>query len=112
MTPEEHRKLDAEVAEKVMGIEHDFENCHWCQSKDPYARGNPHIDHYSTDIKAAWRVVEKQWEDRRRKLCLWRGYSGDWFARFDNPASMDYGSKVSAETAPEAICRAALEAVK
>lgn len=114
------RELDALVAERVMGLtsfKHDGYDgeCAKCGFEwDPH-RGGPGTacpipDPYSTDIAAAWEVVEK--------LCA----SGKGFT-LEHPgfspgtpdihvfASFGMSPYMVAETAPLAICRAALKAV-
>ena len=114
------RRLDDEVAEKVMG---------WTLSKGSLGLGSTAINrkgglagimldaipHYSTDIEAAWEVVEKidawncevtrQHEDSPAEYeCILMMASKEdrscWKGRFS----------AKAKTAPEAICRAALKA--
>ena len=92
------RELDAEVAEKVMWADLDLTDYH-------IERAVP--DCYSTSIAAAWQVVEKMKldspmvrydayrdDDRPRWTCAINGVRGD------------------ANTAPLAICLAALKAVE
>ena len=113
------RELDALVAEKVMGYDHGIAGCRWCQKditgSDPYPRRNPHFDHYSTDIKAAWEVVDKghlygdcirQWP--RDGEMVWQIGSPWW-----DLGRRDGGFLVIAEadTAAHAICLAALKAI-
>jgi hypothetical protein len=89
------RALDAEIAEKVMGYDISF---------------SP-LPHYSTDIAAAWLVVEQM-----REMGYWPkvSYLVDW----DTVAKWHVDFLVSpntayqtADTAPLAICRAALACV-
>ena len=112
MTPAEHRELDAEVAAKVMGLTVKEalvagtrqDRRWWTWNGEPSARMEL-LPAYSTDIAAAWLVVEKLRAD---------GYSFKiyvdfvlWMVRFGAKADvlMWYGD---AETAPLAIVRAAL----
>jgi hypothetical protein len=109
------RELDALVAEKVMGY--------------PGAAvggwSNPHVTPlpYSTDIDAAWSVVEHMARDGFA-FSLWRsdGNGSRSLAGFNcplgpcekhgNPYDNWHGSRdIRADTVPLAICRAALEAV-
>jgi hypothetical protein len=99
------RELDVLVAEKVMG---------WTNLRTTKAgmrRGTPaeypHIGHevppYSTDMSAAWEVVEKMREREgyagvESNHDLWEASMGPWYV-------------ATAETAPLAICRAALAAI-
>ena len=83
------RDLDALIAEKVMGSEN---NC----------------PHYSTDITAAWEVVEKF-----HKIDVSHTFDG-WFCSIDT--SDEYGqngtwSHAQGQSAPHAICLAALNVV-
>ncbi len=80
------RDLDALVAEKVMG-----ETCLFTAPA------------YSTDIAAAWQVVDKL---HALSFYLEVGSAG-WMARFANISA----TEASAATAPLAICLAALKAV-
>lgn len=108
------RELDALVAEKVMGWEavheHDFRDGgkQWLGTRSDGAKMVP-LPHYSTSIAAAWEVVAHlrslasyvRWELRGDRhdyncyFCLGRGV--EWVEDID--------------TAPHAICLAALKAV-
>lgn len=117
------RELDALVAEKVMG---------WtaCDANEAYPRwmhGDPGDEfaeagrgrgcaplttawrvpysRYSTDIAAAWEVVEKVRGDRDVWL-QWDSETSIWGCQF-----FSGGHECFADTAPLAICRAALKAV-
>jgi hypothetical protein len=99
------RELDALVAEKVMGLQ-------------PLRREVPpdpgaflDLPHYSTDIAAAWEVVEKL-TGRRDKdigfaLTVNPGTIGTSFSALDGTEHWH----VNASTAPLAICLAALKVV-
>lgn len=72
---------------------------------------------YSTDIAAAWQVVEKMRTDGWR-FDLYDSFAG-WRATFGRPGGIDRGENMWVlrasdrhETAPEAICRAALAALE
>jgi len=109
MTPEDidnlqaGRELDALVVTEIMG----YEGC-------VLAHGDSTFPPYSTDIAAAWLVVEKlsalklraQIEDSDGKswTCTFHKWIGAPFC-WD-----DVGSSI-ADTAPLAICRAALRAM-
>lgn len=82
------RELDALVAEKVMGIgKLEFDAYYGPQHR------------YSTDIAAAWEVVEKLAKPLK---VVWTGKV--WVCEvFGEPCSQEAG------TAPLAICRAALK---
>ena len=116
------RELDARIATEVMGLKpcdkwtdanmgsaggpckvHGTFNkpIPWepCQC---YPVGNPH--HYSTDIAAAWEVFE--WLAAKTGWCLGRDIQSGWVVD-DRPF---YDDTTWAETAPLAICLAALKA--
>jgi hypothetical protein len=127
------RELDALVAERVMGWTH----------VGPHPWGKPHgvppegrvynerfgeasrpvglveVPAYSTDIAAAWQVVEKirntdeapdqtYWNFTDCSGCGWRAEVLQVLTENDMPHLVAYGV---GETLPEAICRAALAAV-
>lgn len=109
------RERDALVAEKVMG----FTVTDWPTGKSfPVTsaiaagvlseRQESRIPHYTTQIAAAWEVVEKL---RREKMLVTvvSDEDGGW-----NAEMWDYNNRQSgevfAESAPEAICLAALRA--
>lgn len=100
------RELDALVAEKVMGWTVALEDRGPCRVWRPHensAERSQPIPPYSTSIEAAWEVVEKM---RQREF----GFSLNdawiaWFLAAPNEYQAD------ADTAPHAICLAALKAV-
>ena len=104
--------LDALVAAKVMG---------WAR-KGPYlvpleltarlleAHQVPDVPCYSTDITAAWRVVEKMKDDGDVFIEWWR--DGEWTVARKPLGFRGEGDVISAPTAPLAICRSALLAVE
>lgn len=85
------RELDALVAEKIFG---------WSKSD---LEINEDISHFSTDIAAAWEVVERL-RSRGYRFEVRSQPQGFW---------VYFGEEMSAEapTAPHAICLAALKAV-
>jgi len=111
------REMDAIIAEKVMGAK-----IQWIDLSPPFGRGrnlfygegepneNQPIERYSTEISAAWGIVEKMREHNSfgpRSFWLWSSLGSlvTWHADFyDEPTQ---GSE--ANTAPLAICRAALK---
>ena len=112
------RELDALVAEKVMGIKlchHELHEtrptCKYCHLnkgfwQPKWGRIEP-PRHYSTDIAAAWEVVETF--AGKVYVGMARGkYSGDWKAVIGDRVRPSY--EIEAETAPLAICLAALKA--
>lgn len=102
------RYLDAMVAEKVMGWRHDpgtYEGSRYLL--DP-AGARSAIPNYSTDIAAAWEVVEKL-KGATAHFQL-QSIPGGWSTRiFRVPAGLS--NEEIADTAPMAICLAALKAV-
>lgn len=119
------RELDALIAEKVMG----WENVHKHGSRlvgiPPTQPGIPvclaggEIPPYSTDIAAAWEVVEKLQKDNPFwKTSNYEGWMNfnlgpttgndgfGWYANFGDSNTIAYG-----KTAPHAICLAALKAL-
>jgi hypothetical protein len=120
-TLEAGRELDTLVAEKVMG---------WTKWRSPVVpRGSAEPDcwltndrtsptfkiaHWSpsTDIACAWQVVERM-RDRGFALELHYefGCSIQWVADFSNDGWSSTGEQLG-DTAPLAICRAALAAVE
>lgn len=104
------RELDLLIADKVMGIK--FEDC------KPVAIGFKDNDfkglHYSTDISAAWEVVEKvqsigrNLEMFHRVLPHGKCYVAGFPAQGEQAGL--YAAKIQ-ETASHAICMAALKAV-
>lgn len=132
------RELDALVAEKVMGLmdhgareQHEWGDdfdvpdyhsghcCKWCGVYEPTC-GCPKDDvgpcvkepqPYSTSIAAAWDVVEKMSSDHGYWMTLQHETDGSGpialcqFSKDGSPTIHAYG-----DTAPLAICRAALKA--
>ena len=113
------RELDAEVAEKVMGFRwRTFDNGYTRHNylsppdemrsrfrklgRDKTAQDKIMVLPYSTDIKAAWEVVEKMGPPFRLE------HTGNGYT----PWKAVYGDRGGAimPTVPEAICRGALAA--
>lgn len=89
------RKMDALIAKRVMKLKIS------CKCENPCRCGN-RLPNYSTDIASAWAVVEKLAKPLK---VVWTGRV--WVCEvFEEPYSEE------ADTAPLAICRAALEAVE
>ena len=108
------RELDVLLHQKVMG-----EEIYWApDDPDPWnARVRGHVPHYSTDIAAAWLIVEKL------GLSVIKLHDEGWVAGkmrdgtyFDTePGFMDGGLDYTGDlhdTAMSAICAAALKAVE
>lgn len=122
------RELDAEVAEKVMGwqwfpAEPERPNVQYLRRPDRFLYGAVRdsgkvllmsgLPAYSTDIAAAWLVV-----DHLRERGIWleeltgryeTSYRAGFMWRGDHPFSPNYVQEFG-DTAPLAICRAALAA--
>jgi hypothetical protein len=121
------RELDALVAEKVMGLE-------WAafytssaygawysktnlgpRTKEKGQLPRPDFDSlpaYSNDISAAWEVVEKIAPACDGEFRLERDESGQWECEIGyHVADACYPRIAKGETAPHAICLAALKAV-
>ena len=99
------RELDAEIAEKVMGRKIYIRN-NQPSYKDQFE--HTPIPYYSTDIAAAMEVLKKLSNIKGYliRLSTYKCWAGDsrWSADFTAGFAV-------AETAPLAICRAALKAV-
>jgi len=98
--------IDREVAEKVMGWnpnedgDWDTPDGHWCGYYE-------HEWHPSTSISDAWQVVEKVTSggDAFEMGCPYQD-KDDWWVKFSRNECA-----IEADTAPLAICKAALKAV-
>ncbi len=107
------RKIDALVAEKVMGltVREDPEYLDEWEYVVPWKRGRPdqwdRVPLYSSSIAAAWEVVEKL----KRELgdLLLRNQGAGWLANFYDESLGLYHAE-HGETAPVAICLSALAA--
>lgn len=115
------KELDALIAEKVMGLE--VVRTEWKRKSGAsgvyYTIGEPSWDDYagdmqlgnavplySEDISAAWEVVEKL--DLLNGYTLGRyGFNGRWSVIDDSECAVVFG-----ESAPHAICLAALKAIE
>ena len=113
------RELDALVAEKVMGFDTSQlktmpiacpdgrPGCCVVHYDTFFANGSS-LPPYSTSIAAAWEIVEKRVSEAKSTdndfALVWEPEQNTWCAQFD-------GIQAFADTAPLAICRAALKAV-
>jgi hypothetical protein len=103
------RELDALVANSVMGLSNvrvQEQGYHTDLVYGPNVMAGVAqlVPHYSTDIAAAWQVVEKtnllfKYDLRRRDDGMWE--LGHYYYE-------DFVTKAEAETAPKAICLMAL----
>lgn len=124
------RELDALIAEKVMGgfvsdpdaLSDTSEVWYWVHTKSGVLRGEPYQlkvkpvwDHQwhqwkpSSDIEAAWQVIEKM-EDHGWMARIGRDI-GEWNCRFVRPEDTAGYVYDSSDTAPHAICLASLKAL-
>lgn len=108
------RELDALIAEKVMGRQVvETDDCNgqdnlWLNQFSEYG-DQLGLPNYSTDIAAAWTVVEKfKAVARIEKQFL--GGNAEWFCELSIDIGEGSGSAIS-PSAPHAICLAALKAV-
>ena len=123
MTDKELRDLDARVHQEVMGLEclwggFGYPGPNWIQSDTFSERRWSFIPEYSTDMAAAWSVVEKLTDGEYVKVrCEQSHYHGDycWVTATNEPDAGDLVKRDSAEwgeSMPIAICLAALKAVE
>lgn len=111
------RELDALVAEHVMGLEPWPEQLPSWKCKAFKAKHVPHGQkakpcippEYSTNIAAAWKVIEKI-KTSESWLAIWQTIdTGKWYIELQ----LDDGTKIGwandCDTAPQAICLAALK---
>lgn len=85
--------LDAVVARRVCGWQ--------SYSNDPFPP-------YSSEIAAAWLVVERLRPSWLIELVEVSAPTDEWIASFRNPEAGRHGAGCCAPTAPHAICLAAL----
>lgn len=115
------RELDVLVAEKVMGgkVEHDWDDfdggdisrCRGCGFFDQDdTKPKFCIPCYSTDIAAAWEVVEKLRESHFKQAAL-NFHPTEICVQFWDVSAQRYQPSICASTTPLAICHAALKAV-
>jgi hypothetical protein len=123
------RELDAAVAEEVMAQKVETnDRGEWMlltpMTVPGWADHVSELPHYSTDIAAAWQVVEKirgrglgiflvdpTHEMQNVETGEWGGPKGPACAFIDGAFTEDI-TCVAGVTVPEAICRAALKAVR
>lgn len=111
MTP--GRELDALVAEKVMGLDVNRTGPETMWFARPMGGNWDDLKDYSTDIAAAWEVVEAVKARKIDQGWFDLGFAnGSWGATFRTGAYYEPIEHVRAPTAPHAICLAALKAVE
>jgi hypothetical protein len=131
-TLEAGRELDALVAEKVMGWTWPDDRCPICgwsfsdtaaegcvpgdcsQRPIPTVPESEDYPHYSTDITAAWEVVEKMLGQLPQQDIHFQHleYTGWGVGTCFNKEEGGWDEWMYGETLPIAICRAALKAVE
>lgn len=115
------RELDALIAEKVMGLElkqpdkTNYRRDTWVYAINDYTDEGPvyvvDCPEYSTDIAAAWEVLEKLSDSQITvNRHMHSGYTVGVFEKVQG-ISIQEKCSASAATAPLAICLAALKAV-
>ena len=118
------RELDALVAEKVMGfakVVRDYDKRHNTEGlrsfvyDTAFAWFGKETPRYSTDIAAAWLVVEHMgpipFSLRFQPADAWRAGGGEVYCYAHWTCWFEGGKEIDADTAALAICRAALLAV-
>jgi hypothetical protein len=115
------RELDALIAEKVFGIDVKWEDKIPCDGEPYFTSDNERVEGYylnelkcySTDIAAAWGVLEKvcegtDWSPQvgLKSCMLFGGFVNDW-----GPKPTKTIIIKETESAPHAICLAALKAI-
>lgn len=108
------RELDAKVAEEVMGWDWNSKSAGWMQKIEVDGLTETidiiELPHYSTDIAAAWLVVEILLEDLEGGLEIdIHSFAGDWHVNMTGRGKIGRGVE---SALPHAICLAALDAVK
>lgn len=109
------RKIDALVAEHVMGlpVSYDSEYAHLPSIIIDQATGSyDAIPHYSTDIAAAWEVVEKLCDESIPENEQYSVVVSPYWCEFEHRIYQGEPDAFHAyaDTAPLAICLAALKA--
>ena len=100
------RDLDSHIALRVMGLkEIIIVGKHYFT--DPI---DTQLKSYSTDIRAAWEVVEKLSRGQVDRSFVMEFHFERYYARFGEVPFRPYRNEMYV-TAPEAICKAALQAV-
>jgi hypothetical protein len=112
------REMDALIAEKLMGYVNGRKCYRYADNSGDW--WTTHIPHYSTDIEAAWEVLEKMRADCSGggepdyiMLNCYKELEPHWYcAKIWAHHDGDIPEvEATAETAPLAICRAALLAI-
>lgn len=113
---EDGRDLDILIAEKIFGWTGELiVNCCPLDTLGWRLPGMPnghhqHHPHYSTNIAAAWQVIETMRRVQHTYISIHPLGDTNWYAEWDGYGQSREG-RVYAPTASLAICRAALAAV-
>ena len=103
------RKLDAIIAEKVMGLSYDRPQAEKYGAYYTDVVGQQEVKRYSTDIAAAWEVATKLKMTVSHSGEKWEAYS--WEDAINH--KIEYGQPTAvSNSAPHAICLAALKVVE
>ncbi len=104
------RELDALIGEKLFGVRYEFVHDDYMipDPEDPIAYDV--CPHYSTDITAAWQVLEKLMSMTKQQDIHLEHLEGEWGVSTCHELG-EWKDWVRAETAALAICRAALQAL-
>jgi len=102
-------ELDALVAERVMGHRYSGGVTSWCREDGKLVQPDGGLPPYSTDISAAWEVVERLRKDWAIRIGSSDLIGNGWGVRMWS--TYVPGPAVDAATAPLAISRCALKAV-
>ena len=97
------REIDALIEQAIFGnkVRHSKQ---WVEHMQ-YMVGNETLKHYSTDIKAAWEVVEKMIPEIHIQLEWLNGWEVGYYSTKDNL----FYHLAAHESAPMAFCLAALK---
>lgn len=108
-----NREIDALIAAKVMGLCHEEMWGIMDYREDGSPVLMPDFPPYSSDIAAAWQVVEKLRDEGLHSCVFQYADNLHWSAQFDeHELDVIRAPIVKADTAPMAICLAALKAVQ
>jgi hypothetical protein len=114
-------EIDAEIARRVFGLDTEMRSCHrknccgnsYLYSYEAEWLGWVRTSQYSTDIAAAWLVVEKMWEQTFSARMAFIGSLGNQISEelgMSQQERLAFGGWLF-HLKPEHICRAALAAV-
>ena len=98
-------ELDILVAESIMGYQ---VFAGMTSATSPLIITTSQVLSYSRDISAAWQVVDKLKEEKLLFIDIFWDYEA-WFCRIEDIDGKTIGaSELACDSAPEAICKAAL----